>query len=52
MKRDPRTDAPNFFRFARDYLHGYMPTVQGQLAQDHRGLPDQPGMLPELPHRH
>jgi site-specific recombinase XerD len=29
MKRDPDTDAPNFFRFARDYLHGYMPKVQG-----------------------
>ena len=29
MKRDPRTDAPNFYRFARDYLHAYLPTVQG-----------------------
>ena len=29
MKRDPDTDAPNFFSFARDYLHGYMPKVQG-----------------------
>jgi site-specific recombinase XerD len=29
MKRDPNTDAPNFFNFARDYLHGYMPKVQG-----------------------
>ena len=29
MKRDPRTDAPNLFAFARDYLHGYMPKVQG-----------------------
>ncbi len=29
MKRDPHTDAPNFFSFARDYLHGYMPKVQG-----------------------
>jgi site-specific recombinase XerD len=29
MKRDPNTDAPNFFSFARDYLHGYMPKVQG-----------------------
>jgi integrase/recombinase XerD len=28
MKRDPSTGAPNFFRFARDYLHGYMPKVQ------------------------
>jgi integrase/recombinase XerD len=28
MKRDPNTDAPNFFSFARDYLHAYMPTVQ------------------------
>jgi len=29
MKRDPDTDAPNFFNFARDYLHGYMLKVQG-----------------------
>jgi site-specific recombinase XerD len=28
MKRDPRTDTPDLFRFARDYLHGYMPKVQ------------------------
>jgi integrase/recombinase XerD len=29
MKRDPNTNAPNFFNFARDYLHGYMLKVQG-----------------------
>ena len=29
MKRDPRTGAPDFYRFARDYLHAYLPTVQG-----------------------
>jgi site-specific recombinase XerD len=29
MKRDPNTGAPNFFNFARDYLHGYMRKVQG-----------------------
>jgi len=28
MRRDPATDAPNFFSLARDYLHGYMPTVR------------------------
>jgi site-specific recombinase XerD len=28
MKRDPKTGAPDFFSFARDYLHGYMPKVQ------------------------
>jgi len=33
MKRDPHTDAPNFFAFARDYLHGYLPTVQGRSAK-------------------
>lgn len=28
MKRDPRTDAANFWAFARDFLHTYMPTVR------------------------
>jgi integrase/recombinase XerD len=27
MKRDPATRAPDFYRFARDYLHSYLPTV-------------------------
>lgn len=29
MKRDPHTDAPNFYGFARDYLHAYLPKVRG-----------------------
>jgi integrase/recombinase XerD len=29
MRRDPKTDAPNLFAFARDYLHVYMPKVRG-----------------------
>jgi integrase/recombinase XerD len=29
MKHDPKTNAPNFFSFARDYLHTYMPTIRG-----------------------
>lgn len=29
MRRDPRTGAPDFFRFARDYLHAYMPKTRG-----------------------
>ncbi|MBK8460738.1 MAG: tyrosine-type recombinase/integrase [Micropruina sp.] len=29
MKRDPATDGPNLFSFARDYLHGYLPKVRG-----------------------
>jgi integrase/recombinase XerD len=29
VKHDPKTDAPNFFSFARDYLHTYMPTIRG-----------------------
>jgi len=29
MKRDPNNDAANFWIFARDYLCGYMPKVQG-----------------------
>ena len=27
MKRDPKTGAPDFYAFARDYLHTYLPTV-------------------------
>jgi len=27
MKRDPLTRAPDFYRFARDYLHTYLSTV-------------------------
>ena len=27
MKRDPKTGASNFYTFARDYLHTYLPTV-------------------------
>jgi integrase/recombinase XerD len=27
MKRDPKTGVPNFYSFARDYLHTYLPTV-------------------------
>lgn len=29
MRRDPNTDAPNFWAFARDYLHVYMPRSRG-----------------------
>ncbi len=29
MKRNPNTNVPNFFSFARDYLHTYMSTVRG-----------------------
>ena len=28
MKRDPKTGSPDFYAFARDYLHAYLPTVQ------------------------
>ena len=28
MKRDPKTGTPDFYTFARDYLHTYLPTVQ------------------------
>jgi site-specific recombinase XerD len=27
MRRDPKTGAPDFYTFARDYLHTYLPTV-------------------------
>jgi site-specific recombinase XerD len=29
MRRDPKTDVPDLFGFARDYLHAYMPKVRG-----------------------
>ena len=29
MRRDPHTGAPDFFQFARDYLHAYMPKTRG-----------------------
>ena len=29
MRRDPHTGAPDFFRFARDFLHAYMPKTRG-----------------------
>ena len=29
MRHDPQTCAPDFFSFARDYLHTYMPTIRG-----------------------
>jgi len=28
MRRDPETDAPDFFSFARDYLHTYLPKAR------------------------
>ncbi|WP_202817423.1 hypothetical protein [Ornithinimicrobium sp. CNJ-824] len=28
MRRDPDTDAPNFWVFARDYPHAYMPRAR------------------------
>jgi site-specific recombinase XerD len=29
MRRDPQTGAPDFFSFARDFLHAYMPKTRG-----------------------
>ena len=29
MRRDPKTGAPDFFSFARDYLHAYLPKTRG-----------------------
>ena len=29
MRRDPKTGTPDFFSFARDYLHAYMPKTRG-----------------------
>jgi len=45
MRRDPDTDAPNLFGFARDYLHGYLPKARAVPEID-PGLPDQYGVLP------
>ena len=28
MRRDPKTGDPDFFSFARDYLHTYLPKVR------------------------
>lgn len=33
MRRDTRTGAADFFVFARDYLHTYMPTIRGLSAK-------------------
>ncbi len=33
MRRDTKTDTPDFFVFARDYLHTYMPTTRGLSAK-------------------
>jgi integrase/recombinase XerD len=30
MRRDPHTGAPDFFGFARDFLHAYMPKTRGR----------------------
>ena len=29
MRRDPKTGAPDFFCFARDFLHAYLPKTRG-----------------------
>ena len=34
MRRDPHTGAPDFFSFARDYLHAYMPKTRGSLTEN------------------
>lgn len=33
MRRDTKTDAADFFTFARDFLHTYMPTIRGLSAK-------------------
>ena len=35
MRRDPHTGAPDFFGFARDYLHAYMPEDQRTVTENH-----------------
>ena len=32
MRRDTRTGTPDFYAFARDYLHTYLPTIRGLSA--------------------
>ena len=34
MRRDPTTGAPDFFKFARDYLHAYMPKIRGPVTEN------------------
>lgn len=38
MKRNPKTGSPDFYAFARDYLHAYLPTVQRRSPKT--GSPD------------
>src|SRR6476659_6240641 len=33
MRRDRQTGAPDFFGFARDYRHAYMPKIRGLLPK-------------------
>jgi integrase/recombinase XerD len=33
MRRNTKTGAPDFYTFARDYLHTYMPTIRGLSAK-------------------
>ncbi|MEO7126700.1 MAG: hypothetical protein ABI382_13500 [Nakamurella sp.] len=61
MRHDTKTGAAGFYTFARGfmptyvptYIPTYMPTVRrlSPVAENGWGLPDQPGMLPHLPHR-
>ena len=34
MRHDPHTGAPDFFQFARDYLHAYMPKTKRIVAEN------------------
>ena len=41
MKRDPKTGAPDFYTFARDYLRTYLPTVQRRSPKTIEAVCDQ-----------
>jgi hypothetical protein len=51
MRRDRRTDAADFFVFARDYLLIYMPTIRGLSPKTIEAYRIRLGIVPQLPFR-
>ena len=51
MRRDPQTGTPDFFSFCPRFSPRLPAQDQGTVTEDHRGISDQFGVLPELPRR-